>query len=124
MAPTAATVEPVGSSAPVKLSRREAKRHGRDAFESTGLAAAHGDEGALAALPETIAAAQKLYRGKAFEDKRWEVLTLGIRDVLDDDRLSEEEERHLFRLATALGLDLQELQRRDLGAFEELVIAG
>lgn len=112
------------ATAPGKLSRREAKRQGRDAFESTGIAAAHGDEAALEALPTTIAAAEKSYRGKALEDKKWDVLALGIRDVLDDDRLSEREEQHLFRLAAALGLDLQDLQRRDLAVFEELVIAG
>ncbi|KQQ94598.1 hypothetical protein ASF62_11050 [Leifsonia sp. Leaf325] len=115
----AAVMEPVK-----KLSRREAKRQGRDEFESTALAAAHGDSNALSELPAAIDAAAKLYRGKALEDKKWEVLTLGIRDVLDDDLLNDEEEQHLFHLATALGLDLQQLAVRDLPAFEELVIAG
>lgn len=107
-----------------KLSRRQTKRQGRDEFESVALAAAHGDSSALTDLPAAIDRAAKLYRGKGLEEKKWEVLTLGIRDVLDDDRLSDEEEQHLIGLSAALGLDLPQLASRDLAVFEELVIAG
>ncbi|MFT2816353.1 DUF2510 domain-containing protein [Leifsonia sp. A12D58] len=105
-------------------SLRETKRQGRDEFESISLSAAHGDPNALVALPAAIERAMKVYRGKALAEKKWDVLTTGIRDVLQDDRLSEAEEGRLRALSSALGLDLQKLADRDLRAFEELVIAG
>lgn len=121
-----ADVQPTAvSGAPAKrVSRREAKRQGRDAFESTALAAAHGEKIALAALPGSVAEAQTHYKANEWEQRRWDTLTLGIRDVLDDDVLTEEEERQLFRLADALGVDIQDLPAGDMAAFEELVIAG
>jgi hypothetical protein len=103
---------------------RQTKRQGRDEFESIALAAAHGDASALAALPAALDHAAQLYRGRALEDKKWQVLTLGIRDVLNDDRMSEDEQQHLARLSAALGLNVEDLAVRNLAVFEELVIAG
>ncbi|KAF2413490.1 hypothetical protein B1729_09325 [Microbacterium sp. B35-04] len=115
---------PASEERPKRMSRREAKRQGRDAFESTALAAAHGDDTALAALPSIVSEAASHYKAKEWEQRRWDTLTLGIRDVLDDDLLTAEEERQLFRLADALGVDIQGLPTRNMAVFEELVIAG
>ncbi|AZS37545.1 hypothetical protein CVS47_02182 [Microbacterium lemovicicum] len=110
--------------APKRLSRRQAKRQGRDSFETTALAAAHGDQTALEALPALVADAERHYKAKEWEQRRWDTLAIAIRDVVDDDVLTEAEERELFRLADALDLDLQTLAVRDMAVFEELVIAG
>lgn len=110
--------------APKRLSRRQAKRQGRDSFETTALAAAHGDHAALDALPSLVADAARHYKAKEWEQRRWDTLAIAIRDVVDDDVLTETEERELFRLADALDLDIQTLAVRDMAVFEELVIAG
>jgi hypothetical protein len=78
----------------------------------------------LEALPALVADAARHYKAKEWEQRRWDTLAIAIRDVVDDDVLTETEERELFRLADALDLDLQTLAVRDMAVFEELVIAG
>jgi len=87
------------------------------------LAAAHGDEAALVALPDIVHDAARHYKAKEWKQRRWDTLANAIRDVVDDDVLSETEERELFRLADARNLELQMLAMRDMAVFEESVIA-
>ncbi|WP_208109587.1 DUF2510 domain-containing protein [Microbacterium sp. BK668] len=111
------------AEAPKKLSRREARRQGRDEFESTALAAAHGDRSALAALPDIVENARAHYRGKKFDEKAWKVMTVAARDVLSDDLVTEEEEQHILQLADAIGIPYADILTRDFELYEELVIA-
>jgi Protein of unknown function (DUF2510) len=117
-----ATDEKQGMFARMRGERR-AKAAGRDEFESTALAAAHGDAAAMQALPEAVAEARNLYRGSQFEKRRWETMAVAVRSVIDDDILSVEEEEHLVELGNILGTDAQAMEQRDRALFEELVIA-
>ncbi len=106
-----------------KLSRRALKQQGRDEFETTAIAAAHGDQEALAELPGTVERSRGLYRGNKFDEKAWEVMAVAARDVLADDLVTTEEEQHIGVLAAAIGVDLTDIIDRNFELFEELAIA-
>jgi hypothetical protein len=116
-----------GARKPGILARRRAARdqarEGRDAFEALAIRAAAGDPAALADLPAAIAEARQFFRGDKFERKRLEVLESAVRATIKDDVLSVAEERHLFNLLNALGVDLNSLQTSDPALWEELWIA-
>lgn len=109
--------------APAKLSRRQVKRQGRDEFETTAIAAAYGDSDALVALPGVVERARNFYRGKKYEEKAWEVMTVAARDILADDMVTIDEEQHLVALAAAIGVPFEDIAKRDFALFEELIIA-
>ena len=96
-----ATDEKQGMFARMRGERR-AKAAGRDEFESTALAAAHGDAAAMQALPKAVAEGRNLYRGSQFDKKLWRTMAVAVRSVIDDDILSVEEEEHLVELGNIL----------------------
>ncbi len=104
-------------------SRRAIRKQDKDEFESTSLAAAHGEEAALCELPAVVERARQHYWGSKFQKRAWEIIAIAVRDVLQHDRVSGDEEGRLLGLAEALGLDLSELPQRNFDLYEELVIA-
>jgi hypothetical protein len=102
---------------------RELKHEGRDAFETTAMSAAFGDDDAVAALPAMVAEARAHYRAGQFEKRRAEILAAAVRSVITDDVLSEDEEAHLAGMLYGLDLTLDDLRKHDLDLFEEMVIA-
>lgn len=103
---------------------RKEKAQGRDAFERIALDAAHGNPQALAGLPAEVETAKALYRGAQFDSKAWEVLKVAIRDVIEDDVMTAEEESHLHVLGNMLGISFAGIAERDHALMEEVVIAG
>ena len=108
---------PVRGSAQVKASAHEE-------FEAIAIRAATGDAQALGVLPSAIASARDLYRAGQLDKKLWDTMAAAVRSVIDDDILTVEEEDYLHRLGDVLGTPVQQLEQRNHGLFEELVIAG
>jgi hypothetical protein len=71
-----------------------------------------------------VGRAQQLYRSSEFQKRVWEAVAVAVRDVLNDDRLSPDEEERISRLAEVLGVNLNELPQRNFDLWEELAIAG
>jgi hypothetical protein len=50
-------------------------------------------------------------------------MTVALRDVLTDDVLTEQEEAHLDKLVSALGVDFGDLRHRNFALFEQVMVA-
>jgi hypothetical protein len=98
----------------------------RDQFESLAIKAAHGDAGALQALPAAATQWREYYRNdNKYFDEAWAVMTVALRDVLTDDVLTELEETHIARLSLSLGIQQWgvDLPHRNFALFEEVMAA-
>jgi hypothetical protein len=106
-----------------RRSAKLAKAKGRDAFETLAMQAALGDPAALARLPAETAAARALYGERDFDKRRLDVVTAAIREVIDDDLLTEAEDSHLAELLTALDVSVEALRASNFELVEEVSIA-
>ena len=103
-------------------SKRQIAKQRRDQFESLAIRAAHAETDAVQALPAAAAQAREYYRNdKKYLDEAWALLTVAVRDVLADGVLTEQEEDHIEKLISALGVDFGELSHRNFALFEEVV---
>jgi hypothetical protein len=105
-------------------SNRQIAKQERNQFESLAIKAAHGDTDAVQALPAAVTQAREFYRNdRKYVDEAWAVLTVALRDVLTDDVLTEQEETHIDKLLSALGIDFSDLAHRNYALFEEAAVA-
>lgn len=121
------TGPPIVPAAPVlppvkELSPRQQRAQRRTSFEALANAAAGGDPDALAGLPEALAAARADWRPSKLRSALWQVVTEAVRRANSDDVLTLEEEKHLFALSGALGLDLGDVASNAPELFEELMV--
>jgi hypothetical protein len=87
------------------FSRNRPARDGRNQFESLAIKAAHGDTGAVQALPAAATQARDYYRNdKEYFDEAWTVMAVALRDVLTDDVLTEKKETDIAQLSFDLGI--------------------
>lgn len=114
-----ATFRAVG---PSRVSPRAQKKRNRSDFETVSVAAARGDRAALAALPGIVDRARQSYRGTRYVDAAMTALALAVHEVMADDVLTADEERHLTELAGVLGVPLTEATTRNYRLHEEFAI--
>jgi hypothetical protein len=105
----------------MKLTRQE-KAANRASFDELTIAAAHGDQAALQALPGALAQTRASWRPRKLEAKLWDTFVAAARDVGSDDVLTLDEEARLAHLLQIFNLDYNGLIRHNPAAFEELLV--